>query len=435
MNRTPGTLLHAVIVGAGPYGLSIAAHLRESGLPFRIFGRPMQSWATQMPVGMKLKSDGFASNLSAGAVPFTLEDFCKLTGRPYHATHLPIAIEDFIAYGQEFARRFVPTLEELDVTAVDPEGSAFRVTLESGESFLSRNVILATGVSLFQHIPKDLHHLPQDMVTHTTAHRTFDEFVDRDVTVLGRGASSLNAAVLLHEAGARVTLLARHHKIHVHTLEPPASRPLYQRLRHPSSPLGSSLRSWLSCTFPGVFHALPTFLRRGLVYKHLGPAGGSALKGRFENKFPQLLGWAIASAELVQAPRWSNPRDRRIRLSLSSPDAPAREHITSHVIAGTGFRVDLTRYRFLSAALRVLVRPQRDGAPVLTRDFETTVKGLFMAGPVAASSFGPLLRFAAGSEYTAARITEHLRREYARLPQLHRAAALDLTVPVRQTIK
>ena len=93
-----------VIVGAGPYGLSLAAHLREAGVPFRIFGQPMQSWATQMPAGMKLKSDGFASNLSAGSNPFTLEDFCRLTGRPYHPTNIPVAVEDFIAYGQEFAK-------------------------------------------------------------------------------------------------------------------------------------------------------------------------------------------------------------------------------------------------------------------------------------------------------------------------------------------
>ena len=52
------------IVGAGPYGLSIAAHLRERGVNFRIFGTPMRTWREQMPRGMLLKSDGFASNLS-----------------------------------------------------------------------------------------------------------------------------------------------------------------------------------------------------------------------------------------------------------------------------------------------------------------------------------------------------------------------------------
>ena len=420
MNRTIRPLLHAAIIGAGPYGLSLAAHLRESGVPFRIFGHPMQSWATQMPVGMKLKSDGFASNLSSGSVPFTLEDFCRLTGRPYHATQLPVAVEDFVAYGQEFARRFVPNLEELNATSVDREGVGFRVTLDSGEALLARHVILATGVSLFQHIPSELTHLPSDLVTHTTAHRTFDDFVNRDVTVLGRGASSLNAAVLLHEAGARVTLLTRKSKVHIHHLSSSADRSLYQRLRHPASPLGNSLRSWLSCVTPGTFHALPAFLRRLVTYKHLGPAGGSALQGRFEGKFPMLLGWSIASAELIAPAATStisllNPADRRIRLTLTNPELETREVITSHLLAGTGFRIDLSRYRFLSASVRARVARDANGAPQLGRHFQTSVKGLYMVGPVAAPSFGPLLRFAAGAEYAAIRVTEHLLRDLARV--------------------
>lgn len=390
----------------------------------------MQTWATQMPVGMKLKSDGFASSLSAGSVRFTLEDFCKLTGRPYHATQLPVPIEDFIAYGKEFARRFVPTLEEIDVTSIEREGQGFRIGTETGESLTARNVILATGVSLFQFIPPDLKHLPPDLVTHTTAHRTFEEFEGRDVTVLGRGASSLNAAALLHEAGARVTLLSREHKVHVHHLGSP-TRSLWQRLRHPSSPLGSSLRSWLASTFPGLFHALPAFLRRLVVYKHLGPAGGVALQGRVEGKFPMLLGWTISSAELTGP---SDSPDRRIRLTLTNPELETRELITSHVIAGTGFRVDLNRLRFLASPLRARIRLQRRGAPVLNRHFETSVKGLYIVGPAAAASFGPLLRFACGAEYAAQRVTEDLCRDLSSVRSTARRG-FEIQVPVPPAAK
>ena len=52
------------IVGAGPYGLSVAAHLGAAGLSFRQFGLPMKLWRENMPGGMFLKSQGFASNLS-----------------------------------------------------------------------------------------------------------------------------------------------------------------------------------------------------------------------------------------------------------------------------------------------------------------------------------------------------------------------------------
>ena len=404
----------------------------------------MHSWATQMPEGMKLKSDGFASNLSAGSVPFTLEDFCKLTGRDYAPTDHPIPLEDFIAYGREFARRYVPALEELDVTSItrqcpnlqptpDAPGCecAFLVTLENGDALLARHVILATGVSLFQYIPQDLCHLPKDMVTHTTAHRTFNHFAHHDVTVIGRGASSLNAAAILHEANARVTLLTRAHKIHVHQPKPAGQRrrSLYQRLRHPSSPLGDSLRSWLASNLPSLFKALPGPVRDLLVYKHLGPAGGTALHGRIKGKFPHLLGWSITEAELMDAP---NPHDRRIKLILTNAELETREHITSHIIAGTGFRIDLRRYRFLADSLRSLVHCRKNGAPVLSHHFESSVKGLYFVGPVASNSFGPLLRFAAGSHFAARQVTERLVQTLATQRPSARPAFAPL--PARTTI-
>jgi len=390
----------------------------------------MQSWATQMPAGMLLKSDGFASNLSSGSVPFTLEDFCKLTGRPYHHTQIPVPVEDFVAYGQEFSRRFVPNLEEQNVVAVEREDKIFRITLANGDTFLARHVIVATGVSLFQYMPPDLAHLPKEMVTHTSAHRLFENFSGHDVTVLGRGASSLNAAAALHEAGARVTLLTRKSKIHFHCAGDPSERSLLQRVMHPSSPLGYSLRSWFSSTLPGLMRALPGPLRDLVIYKHLGPAGGSTLRDRVEDKFPVLLGWTIASAELVEAP---NPGDRRVRLTLTNAEGDTREHITSHIIAGTGFRVDINRYRFLNDAVRAKIDCRRDGAPVLSHHFETSVKGLSMIGPVAHSSFGPLLRFAAGSQYAADCVTQQLVRSFARHRPSERAAFAPL--PIRSSVK
>src|SRR5213079_230240 len=45
------------IVGAGPYGLSAAAHLRAAnGLDVRVFGEPMSFWERHMPKGMLLRS-------------------------------------------------------------------------------------------------------------------------------------------------------------------------------------------------------------------------------------------------------------------------------------------------------------------------------------------------------------------------------------------
>ena len=85
------------IVGAGPYGLSLAAHLKVAAIPFRIFGSPMDSWRKHMPKGMPLKSDGFASDLSDSEAFFTLAHFCAQEGIEYHPTDVPVRLESFVA--------------------------------------------------------------------------------------------------------------------------------------------------------------------------------------------------------------------------------------------------------------------------------------------------------------------------------------------------
>jgi hypothetical protein len=367
----------------------------------------MQTWATQMPFGMRLKSDGFASNLSCPGNPYTLGAFCAETGRPYDDLLLPVPVEDFVAYGQEFARRCVPTLQETEIVSLDRSGSLFRLQTATGEVLWARNVILATGLSLFQYLPEEFRHLPPDRITHASQHQDFTHFAGRSVTVLGRGASSLNAAVLLHEAGAQVTLVTRSSKIHIHEPNEPGKRALGQRLRHPSTPLGTSLRSWLACASPDLFRTLPARLRRLLVYKHLGPAGGSALEGRVQG-FPMLLGYSVRQIEPTST------GSGELRLQLVNAQGDVVEHTTSHVIAGTGYRVDLKRMTFLADHLRQQIGLDYRGMPRLNRNFRSTVRGLHFAGPITAPAFGPLLRFVAGAGFAAERIAGAMKRSYAR---------------------
>ena len=87
------------IIGAGPYGLSIAAHLSHLGVPFRIFGKPMDSWLTGMPHGMLLKSEGFASSIYHPDGSLTLDQYCREKRLPYADIGLPVPLETFCEYG------------------------------------------------------------------------------------------------------------------------------------------------------------------------------------------------------------------------------------------------------------------------------------------------------------------------------------------------
>src|SRR3977135_4306958 len=115
-----------VVVGAGPYGLSIAAHLLAQNIDTRIFGTPMQFWANTLRSG-RLKSEGFATNLSEPSGTYALGAFCRERGHAYQPTGIPVPFTTFTKYGREFQRRFVPLVEDNVVTKVATRKDSFEV--------------------------------------------------------------------------------------------------------------------------------------------------------------------------------------------------------------------------------------------------------------------------------------------------------------------
>src|SRR5262249_42296135 len=119
------------IIGAGPYGLSIAAHLAARNIPHRIFGRAMETWAKQMPKGMLLKSDGFATCLYDPRRAFAFKHYCRERNISYADLGIPPSLEEFVDYGRAFQRRFVPHLEEVMVKNLEHDGVGLRVQFET----------------------------------------------------------------------------------------------------------------------------------------------------------------------------------------------------------------------------------------------------------------------------------------------------------------
>ena len=202
-------MLEIAIVGAGPYGLSVAAHFRRSGIPFRIFGRPMDSWLAHMPKGMMLKSDGFASNIYDPDGEYTLKHFCAERGIEYADAGLPVRLETFSAYGLAFRERMLPELEDKLVAGLDRLPDGFLLQLDGGEMVKARRVVLAIGITHFEHVPSNLAHLPAEFLSHSFRQPDPEAFRGRSVVVIGGGASAIDLAALLHEADADVQLIAR----------------------------------------------------------------------------------------------------------------------------------------------------------------------------------------------------------------------------------
>lgn len=397
-NLTSPHAIEVAIIGAGPYGLSIAAHLRERGIPFRIFGDPMSAWSKQMPKGMHLKSEGFASSLSDPHSSFPLRQFCQETGRPYADLGLPVALETFVAYGLEFQRRFVPALEQKKVQDLRRTAAGFELRLDDGEQLRAHHVIVAVGISQFARIPEQLAALPHGCVTHSSEHSDLDRFRGQRVIVIGGGASAIDLAALLHEIGANVEVVARSSTIRFQ--DPPRRRTLRDRILRPITGLGSGLQLLFYVRAPRLFRLLPREIRLDRVRKTLGPAPGWFVRDRVAGKVPLHLGMKIAGAA-VEA--------NGIALRLTSPLNELRTLEADHLIAATGYRVDLQRLGFIDPALRTRIRTV-DHAPALSDSFESSVPGLYFAGVAATNSFGPLMRFAYGCDFAARHLTRHLSR-------------------------
>jgi len=391
------------IIGAGPYGLSVAAHLQARGVDFRIFGPPMHTWMNHMPKGMRLKSEGFASSLYDPQSKLTLGKFCEERGIPYQDLGLPVALETFCSYGLEFQRRFVPNIENKLVTSLDREAIGFRLCLDSGEVVTARKVVIAVGLSYFGHIPSCLSELPEDLVTHSRRHNTVDCFKEREVAVVGSGASALDLAAILLQTGASVQVIARKPEIRFQEA-PLLPRPLFERFRAPMTTIGPGWRSAFCTHGPLVFRLLPEHIRLEAVRRILGPAPCWFTKDEVVGKAPFHVGVEITKAQ---------PQNNRVSLELTDSGGARRVVSVDHVIAATGYKVDLRRIAFFGQDILANIASV-ENTPVLSSSFQSSIAGLYFMGILAANTFGPVLRFACGAGFAARRLSNHLARSAVR---------------------
>ena len=386
------------IVGAGPYGLSLAAHLRKAGVSMRQFGHVMHLWRTAMPAGMFLKSQGFASNLSDPDGTHTLAAFCAAAGRPYADYGLPVPLDTFIAYGQWFAAQLLPDVEETLVTGITAEPGCFELTLDTGERCRARRVVVAVGVEHFAWVPGELAGLPTDICTHASAHVDLSKFTGKKIVVLGAGQSALETAALLHEQGTDVQILMREQEPVWNGAPLAPDRPLLQRLQEPEAGLGSGWSTWFYSRHPRVFRHLPEAARINRARTALGPAGASWLRPRVEGGVPILSGRAV---------RWAKGTTDGITLGLEGPDGSREELSADHVIAATGYRPNVSRLTFLDEHLRAGVQTVAS-TPVAGKDYQSSVPGLYFMGPAVAPTFGPVMRFVYGADHAARAIAPAL---------------------------
>lgn len=400
--RARSPRVDAVVIGAGPYGLATAAHLATAGVAARTFGEPMESWRERMPVGMYLKSTPLASSISAAVPGSTLADFCTAVGEDRLVGHRPVPIDSFIRYGLWFMERNVPDVEATRVERVARHGGAFSVLLEGGEEVAAASVVVATGLSRVAFIAPELAGLrgagsgTSPLVSHSAEHRDLSRLAGKRVALVGAGQSALENAAILHEHGAHVEVFVRGSRVRF--ADPPPAVAVQGRgnLLKPESPLGPGWSLFTCSRRAGQFRYLPTRTRLRLVATVLGPSGAWWLRERVEGHVPVHVGHHLC---------YASTNGNEVMLTFALPTGERRTAAFDHVMSATGYRVDVDRLNFLDEGLRRQVARTAGTWPALDPGFSSSVPGLHFTGLAAAATFGPLMRFVAGTEFAARRVS------------------------------
>ena len=387
----------AVVVGAGPYGLSITAHLKGQGLKVACFGKPIHFWREQMPSGMRLRSFWWATSLSDPEHAYGIDKYFRLRG--IHPTD-PLPVETFIDYGIWFQQQVVPNVDETYVINIERINDLFQVTLEDGRVIESTTVVMAPGLQYYVFHPTEYNILSTEQVSHTADHHKLDQFAGKRVTVIGGGQSALENAALLHEIGAEVKLIARR-PIHWIPSTNYASPAFVRQLRAPNAGMGNGWLNLILEKYPYAFQRFPLSTKDHILQTRHGPAGSHWLRKRIEGNITL---YEQQRVEKVEA------GDMEVRLTLTNNTVLKADH----VILGTGYRSDITRLPMLHSSL-VHALDTYKGSPILNNRFESSIAGLYFTGYTALQSLGPYYRFVVGADAAARRIARAVTRHIARV--------------------
>ncbi|HVH66978.1 MAG TPA: NAD(P)-binding domain-containing protein [Gemmatimonadales bacterium] len=387
----PPPLWDAVVVGAGPYGLSTAAHLLGRGLRVAVFGRTLEMWREHMPKGMLLRSHWWATNLSDSRQE---HGFGRFLGEVKQEKYYPLPAQTFIDYALWFQRRAVPDVDETYVGSIARRDGRFLITLEDGREVASRHVVMAIGVRPYAYRPEQFSALPAGLVSHSSDHKDFSRFRGQDVVVIGGGQSAIEYAALLHEAGAAVQVVPRRPVV---WLAPDRSntRSTMERIMAPDASIAPGWVNWLWDRRPFLFYRFPQ--RWKDAYNATYHSGATDwLRHRVIDKVTLREGRTIVKLDAVRG---------RIEATLSDgAKLPA-----DHIMLATGYRVEIDRLTMIHPALRAHIATDQ-AIPILSHWFESSVPGLYFVGLSSLRAFGPLYRFVAGCGAAARRVASAIAR-------------------------
>jgi lysine/ornithine N-monooxygenase len=375
-----------LIIGAGPFGLAMAAYARHLGLDHQLAGNPMEFWKMNMPRGMFLRSacDWHLDPIGKD----TVENFLSTQGLTAAQVE-PLSLEFYLRYAQWIQRQkgiepLVAYIRRLDYSA---KSARFQATTEDDQIINANHVVVAVGFKYFKHLPGEIvRHLPQGRVSHTCDLVTFSELRDKRCLIIGGRQSAFEWAALVHEAGAAAV-----HVCH----------------RHDSPEFRASDWSWVSplvdliAKDPGWFRRLSAAEQEELNAR-LWAEGRLKVEPWLE---PRVCNDTIKLWPRCQVVGCIAEPDGGLAVKFDNGEAV----VVDQVIAATGYKVNMARVPFLAAGNILEKLTTRNGFPVLAENFESNVPGLFFTSMTAVQDFGPFWGFTIAARASAQIIGQSLR--------------------------
>ena len=375
-----------LIIGAGPFGLAVAAHAKLSGIAVTVVGEPMAFWKHNMPAGMLLRS-GPEWHLDAAGV-HTLESFLE-ERHISKADVQPVPVEIFREYADWFRESKKITVQRVRVNRLRRVDGRFEAECHGSEKIQATCVVATPGLAPFVNVPAEISaSLPPERVAHTATLVDFRALTGKRCLIVGGRQSAFEWAALIAEAGAEsVDLVFRHDTPRFVTSDWSFSDAMIE----------STLR------VPGWFHRLNSSEREEVQNRfwtagrlQIEPWLWSRVNKRNIHLWPnsRVTEWRFANGEGVEA--------RLNQGNLLTVDK---------VILATGYRVDLSKVEYLAEEIGSGRLKVDSGFPVLNDDAQTTLPGLYITGQAATRDLGPCFGFVRACVASARIIVKDLQRE------------------------
>ena len=358
-----------LIIGAGPFGLSMAAHAQQLGIDYIIAGKPMEFWEKNMPAGMYLRS-ACDWHLDADN-EHTIEKFLSIK-KLSRGDAEPLSLQFYLSHTKWFIEQKKIHPLQVYIKKLDhKKDHCYKAFTNDNEIINAKNVVIATGFKYFKHIPGEiLSLLPPGTYSHTCDTIDMKQMKDKRVLIIGGRQSAYEWAALLNEGGADTIHISHRHE-----------SPAFER----------SDWSWVNVMVdkfeddPLWFHNL-SFAEKEAIRKKLWEEGRLKIEPWLNERVKKnnIRVWPftnIVSCKQSQNGELEITFDNRQNI------------IVEHIIFATGYKVNISNVPFLANGNILPMLSIQNGFPELDKYFQTNLPGLFIASIPASQDFGPFFGF------------------------------------------